>query len=114
MRRPTSNRTPRAATGQKVDRKRNGPRLNAPTVTSPPLRAVGLGLVAGAFGTVTMDALLYARYKHDGGEMSAEDWELSAGLTTWDAAPAPAQVGRRLVEGLFKIELPAKHVLSAA
>ena len=106
MKRSTSHRIHGAATGL-VDRKRNGPRSNAPTVT--PLRAVGRGLVAGAFGTAAMDALLYARYKHDGGEMSAEDWELSAGLTSWDAAPAPAQVGRRLVEGLFKIELPAKR-----
>jgi uncharacterized membrane protein YagU involved in acid resistance len=27
-------------------------------------------------------------------------------VTTWEQAPAPAQVGRRLVEGLFDVTLP--------
>ena len=29
-------------------------------------------------------------------------------LPSWDQAPAPAQVGKRLVEGLFQVELPAQ------
>lgn len=72
-----------------------------------PLRAVARGLVAGAAGTAAMDLLLYARARRKGG---APDglfaWETSAGLASWDDAPAPAQVGKRLVEGLFQIELP--------
>jgi len=57
-----------------------------------------------------MDALLYERYKRAGGESGARSWELSAGLASWEEAPAPAHVGKRLVEGLFNIELPAKRV----
>ena len=71
-----------------------------------PLGAVLRGLVAGAVGTAVMDALLYARYRRGGGSSPFKDWELSSGVTTWEEAPAPAQVGRRLVDGLFDIELP--------
>jgi hypothetical protein len=53
-----------------------------------------------------MDTFLFARYRRDGGGSSAQDWESSAGVTNWEEAPAPAQVGRRVLEGLFGIELP--------
>jgi hypothetical protein len=52
-----------------------------------------------------MDSFLFARYRRDGGDSSLGEWESSAGVTTWDEAPAPAHVGKRLVEGLFHIEL---------
>ena len=75
----------------------------SPTVT--PVGAVVRGLVAGAVGTAAMDALLFARYRRSGGGNNAREWESSAGVTTWEQAPAPAQVGRRLVEGLFGVTL---------
>ena len=71
-----------------------------------PLGAVVRGLLAGAAGTVAMDTLLFVRYRRSGGDRSAEQWESSAGVTTWEQAPAPAQVGRRVVEGLFDVTLP--------
>ena len=52
-----------------------------------------------------MDAFLFARYRRNGGESGAKEWESSAGVTSWEEAPAPAHVGKRLVEGLFCIEL---------
>jgi len=73
------------------------------------MSAIGRGLVAGALGTAAMDGLLYGRYKRNGGGSSVENWEFSTGLTSWDEAPAPAQVGKRLVEGLFDIELPSER-----
>jgi Protein of unknown function (DUF1440) len=75
-----------------------------------PLGAIVRGLAAGVMGTAAMDALLFARFRHGGGETPFADWELSKGIDSWDAAPAPAHVGKRLVEGLFQIELPAKYV----
>ena len=63
--------------------------------------AVVRGLVAAAVGTAAMDALLFARYRRGGGETRFADWEFSAGLDSWEDAPAPAHVGKRLVEGLF-------------
>ena len=71
-----------------------------------PVGAIARGLVAGAAGTAAMDTFLFARYRRDGGDSTAKDWESSAGVTSWEDAPAPAHVGKRLVEGLFKIELP--------
>lgn len=53
-----------------------------------------------------MDALLFARYRCGGGDNSLEAWELSSDVSSWEQAPAPAQVGKRLVESVFDLELP--------
>ena len=97
-----------ANAGRAVVRDWNGngstDRSRAAAVT--PVGAMARGLVAGAVGTAAMDTLLFARYRLTGGDSNAEEWESSAGLTSWEQAPAPAQVGKRLVEGLFGTELP--------
>ena len=36
-------------------------------------------------------------------------WEFSAGLKDWEQAPAPAQIGRRVVEGVFQRQLPPQR-----
>jgi hypothetical protein len=74
-----------------------------------PLGAIARGLAAGALGTAAFDAFLYARYRREGGESPLLDWELSKGLDNWDDAPAPAQVGRRLIEGALQVELAPEH-----
>lgn len=74
-----------------------------------PIGAIARGLVAGAFGTLAMDVSLYARYKRSGGADRFSAWEFSSGLSDWADAPAPAQVGKRLVEGLFQHQLPAQR-----
>lgn len=71
-----------------------------------PLGAIARGLLAGAAGTAAMDAYLYVQYRRGGGRDAPLGWETSAGLDDWEAAPAPAQVGRRTVEGLFQTTLP--------
>jgi hypothetical protein len=71
-----------------------------------PIGAVIRGVVAGVIGTAAMDALLFARYRRGGGDSPFAAWEFSAGITTWEDAPAPAHVGKRLFEGLFQTELP--------
>jgi hypothetical protein len=78
---------------------------NSRRSTLTPIGAVVRGLAAAAVGTAAMDALLFARYRRGGGESSFTDWEFSSGLTSWDDAPAPAQVGKRLVEGVFDVKL---------
>jgi hypothetical protein len=57
-----------------------------------------------------MDGLLFARYRHGGGASDAKAWEFSQGLSSWEDAPAPAQVGKRLVEGLFQTKLSPRRV----
>ncbi len=80
------------------------------TIRTPsPLGAVVRGGLAGAVGTVAMDLLLFARYKRGGGKDAWVTWEFSGGVDSWDDAPAPAQVGRRLVEGLFQRPLPDRR-----
>jgi hypothetical protein len=71
-----------------------------------PVGAVVRGSLAGAVGTLAMDLLLYGRYRKDSGKSGPLRWEFSADVDSWDQAPAPAQVGRRLYEGLFRRELP--------
>jgi hypothetical protein len=79
-------------------------RVGAATMT--PVAAVCGGLAASAAGTLAMDLVWYARYRAKGGTDPFPGWEFSASVQDWDSAPAPAQVGRRLVEGLFQCELP--------
>ncbi len=71
-----------------------------------PVAAIVRGLIGGAVGTAAMDALLFVRYRGSGGTSRLWAWESSEGLSTWEDAPAPAQVGKRLVEGLFDRKLP--------
>jgi hypothetical protein len=71
-----------------------------------PAAAVLHGLVAGAIGTAAMDLVLFSRYRRGGGDSGFVDWEFSRRLTSWDEAPAPAQVGRRLVACVLRRELP--------
>ena len=99
---------PANGVGAEADGKRKGVVSGGSRPAPTPGAAIARGLLAGALGTVAMDALLYERYRRDGGESNAGDWEFSAGLTSWDQAPAPAQLGKRLVEGVFDVELPAK------
>lgn len=75
-----------------------------------PLGALARGIVAGAVGTLAMDAVWFVRYRRGGGEGNFISWEFSSGLCSWEDAPAPAQVGKRLVEGLFRRELPPQRV----
>jgi hypothetical protein len=71
-----------------------------------PLRAVAGGMVAAAAGTLAMDLLWYARYRRGDGKSGFLGWEFSSDVLSWDQAPAPAQVGKRVYEGLFRRELP--------
>lgn len=70
-----------------------------------PLAAVVGGLLAGAVGTVTMDAVRYVRHRRAGGQESALTWEFGP-IDNWDQAPDPGQVGKRLIEGFTGRELP--------
>jgi hypothetical protein len=67
------------------------------------------GVAAGAFGTLAMDLFLYRRYRHDGGSAAFPDWESSAGLASWDDAPAPALVAKRLLDGVLGHEVPPRY-----
>src|ERR1700733_9627942 len=58
-----------------------------------PLAAVAGGVLAGAVGTVCLDAVNYLKYRSGGGKDSPLAWEFPK-VERWDQAPAPGQVGR--------------------
>jgi len=69
-----------------------------------PLAAVAAGLLAGAVGTVGLDAVQYLKYRRGGGPKSPLAWEF-APVETWENAPAPGQVARRVIEGFTQRRL---------
>ena len=69
-----------------------------------PLAAVAGGLLAGAVGTVCLDTVQYLKYRRAGGRESPLAWEF-APVQTWDKAPAPGQVARRVIEGFTQRKL---------
>lgn len=73
-----------------------------------PLGAILKGIVAGTIGTLIFDLVWYGRYKKGGGEQSFVDWDLSAGVESFDQVGAPGQVGKRLYEGALQRELKAE------
>lgn len=77
-----------------------------------PVGALARGAAAGVVGTLAFDLWLYLQYRRERGTEPFRDWELSADVTGWDDAPAPAQVGRRLLEGLFQTGLPDARAAS--
>lgn len=81
-------------------------------VPSTPVGGIVRGAVAGVVGTLAFDLWLYLQYRRGHGREPFPDWEFSADVTGWDAAPAPAQVGRRLIDGLFEVQLPDSRAAS--
>jgi len=73
------------------------------------MRNLVRGAVAGAVGTAAMDLLWYVRYRRGGGDTDFVDWETSAGLNSWDNAPAPARFGKLISERTLHRELPAEQ-----
>jgi hypothetical protein len=70
-----------------------------------PLGAVVAGLLAGAVGTVCLDAVHYLKYRREGGTQSPLAWEF-APVENWETAPDPGQVAKRVFEGFTQRKLP--------
>jgi hypothetical protein len=67
------------------------------------------GVRASAIGTLAMDTLLYRRYRGGGGGSSFLAWESSAGLESWEGAPAPALVAKQFLERALGREVSPRH-----
>jgi hypothetical protein len=67
------------------------------------------GVEASAIGTLAMDTLLYRRYRNGGGRAAFVAWESSDGVESWDGAPAPALVGKQLLERVAGREVPPRY-----
>jgi hypothetical protein len=69
------------------------------------LAAVVAGLLAGAAGTVCLDAVHYLKYRRAGGTDSPLAWEFVP-VENWETAPDPGQVAKRVLEGFSQRKLP--------
>lgn len=67
------------------------------------------GAAASAVGTLAMDGSLYRAYRHAGGDAPFADWESSDGLASWENAPAPALVAKRLLERVLGREISSRY-----
>ncbi len=74
-----------------------------------PLGAAAKGALSGAAGTALMDLAGFVGYKRGGGDSDLVKWEFMPGLEEWSNAPTPAQVGKRLYEGLLQRPLPNRY-----
>jgi hypothetical protein len=77
----------------------------APRHPTSPLMAVASGFLAGAAGTVGMDTVRYLMSLRGGAKESPLRWEFPP-IETWNDAPDPGQVARRVIEGFTQRKLP--------
>jgi hypothetical protein len=70
-----------------------------------PLAAVAAGFLAGVAGTVGMDTFRYLMHRRSGAEDDPLAWEF-APIESWDKAPDPGQVAKRVIEGFTQREIP--------
>ncbi|MDQ3177638.1 MAG: hypothetical protein M3Q72_08840, partial [Actinomycetota bacterium] len=76
------------------------------------LRSAVVGVAAGAVATLAMDLVWYRRFREGGGDASFSEWALTSSATSFDEAPAPAQVGK-LVADAVGVELPTSSIAAA-
>lgn len=62
------------------------------------------GALSGAAGTAAMDLAQYGRYRAGGGDQPFKQYEFQ-GVSDWEHAPAPAQVGRRAAKAFLGLNL---------
>src|ERR1700751_2411311 len=72
-----------------------------------PLAAVVGGLLAGVVGTASMDTVQYVLYRRAGGHERLLTWEFPP-VNSWEKAPDPGKVAKRLIEGFTGGELPER------
>lgn len=73
-----------------------------------PLGVLSQGALAGAMGTLAMDLAQYARYRAGDGRQGFVEWEFR-GVNSFEGAPAPAQIAKRIFEAMTQRELSDEH-----
>jgi hypothetical protein len=76
---------------------------------SQPVRRAVLGALAGAAGTVAMDLVWYTRARRDGSDAGFAEWEIVRELDSWNDAPAPGQMGRKIVAAATGVDPPVQR-----
>jgi hypothetical protein len=73
------------------------------------MRRVLAGALAGAAGTLAMDLVWYARARRAGSDAGFAEWEVVRDLDRWEDAPAPGQMGRKIVGALTGSDPPVEQ-----
>jgi hypothetical protein len=73
------------------------------------IRRLARGAAAGVAGTLAMDLLWYRRYRAGGGEGGFADWEVTQDVPSWEEAPAPAQMGRKVLQTVTGQDVPLER-----
>lgn len=73
---------------------------------SHPGRRLLTGALAGVAGTLAMDLVWYVRARRNGGEQGFAEWEAVRDVESWDAAPAPGQMGRKVLAAVTGADPP--------
>jgi hypothetical protein len=56
-----------------------------------------------------MDLVWYRRYRLGGGEEPFASWEITREVASWDQAPAPAQMGRKIIRAVTGRDVPLER-----
>lgn len=76
-----------------------------------PLGAVGRGLAAGLLGTVAMTGWqLLAAKLQSSGEAATPEPAVNRPVDPWEEASVPARLAKRIIEGVFLVEVPASRI----
>jgi hypothetical protein len=67
------------------------------------------GALAGAAGTLAMDLVWYARARRQGSDARFTEWEVTRKLERWTDAPAPAQMGRKIIAAVTGQDPPVDY-----
>jgi len=73
------------------------------------LRRILAGTVAGAIGTLAMDLVWYGRARRQGSDAGFAAWEVVRNVERWEDAPAPGQMGRKLIAAVTGADPPVKY-----
>jgi hypothetical protein len=73
------------------------------------LSRLAKGALAGVAGTLAMDLVWFRRSRKAGSQDSFPEWEIVRDLDSWDDAPAPGQVGRKIVAAVTRSDPPASQ-----
>jgi hypothetical protein len=82
-----------------------GPGLGGRQQPMTPLGAVAAGVVAGVVGTISMDTARYLMQRRSDAEHDPLAWEF-APIESWEQAPDPGQVAKRVIEGFTQRQIP--------
>jgi hypothetical protein len=75
----------------------------------PLIRRILAGALAGAMGTLAMDLVWYARVRRQGSDARFTEWEVTRDVERWEDAPAPGQMGRKLIAMVTGADPPVER-----